>query len=210
MGWKRERFKRRVRELSAEWAGDGRVYPPLDDIERSSAYNWDYKWQCLLRAWKAGRAVGKSPLTLQHEAEEWLAKIGINRPHVVSRAFIDAIMGCREWQNKCDMSRFEVANKTLNRSEPGMGPRQAEEFQDWYSDIVMECANIYKTSAPDANYAIAGWAETRGILPRLWGLYERGPKTMEDRDALKTLLTEILGVDERQADAWISAQEARE
>ena len=33
---------------------------------------------------------------------------------------------------------------------------------------------------------------------------------MEDRDALKTLLTEILGVDERQAEAWISAQEARE
>ena len=84
MGWKRERFKRRIRELSAGVDGDGRPYPPLEEIERDCAYNWDYTWRCLSRAWKAGRAMGRSPLTLQNEAKQWLREIGVRKPGVVS------------------------------------------------------------------------------------------------------------------------------
>ena len=119
MGWKRERFKRRIRELSAGVDGDGRPYPPLEEIERDCAYNWDYTWRCLSRAWKAGRAMGRSPLTLQNEAEQWLGEIGVRKPGAVSRAFLDVKVGHRVWNSKCEVSRFEIASDVLNASGQG-------------------------------------------------------------------------------------------
>ena len=84
MGWKREQFKRRIRELAAGNDNTERAYVPLQEAENDIAYSFDYVWQCLSKAWVAGRAMGKSPLTLQDEAEEWLADMGARQPRVIS------------------------------------------------------------------------------------------------------------------------------
>ena len=207
MGWKREQFKRRMRELAAECDSTVRAYVPLQEVENDNAYSVDYTWQCLSKAWVAGRAMGKSPLTLQDEAEKWLAEIEVRQPRVISQAFIDAKLWHRVWNNKCEMSRLEMVKKMLNVSERG-AKQGHDELRAWYSDIVAEFANIYKTrSLPDSNYAIGGWAETEGILPRLWSLYANGAMTTEDRSTLKALVIEITNASDRQAEAWISAEE---
>jgi hypothetical protein len=151
--------------------------------------------------------MGRSPLTLQNEAEEWLAEIGVRQPEVVSQAFLDVKVGHRVWNSKCEVSRFEIANDVLNASG-----REAEhggdELRTWYSEIVAEWADIYKTSSlPGANHAVLDWAETAGILPRLWSLYEKGPRTTEDRNALKVLVVGVTDASDEQAEAWISAKE---
>ena len=64
-------------------------------------------------------------------------------------------------------------------------------------------------SLPDANYAVVDWVETAGILPRLWSLYENGPRTVEDRNTLKALVVGITNASDQQAEAWISAEESR-
>lgn len=209
MGWKREQFKRRIRELAAATDGSGRAYVPLQDAENDIAYSFDYVWHCLAKAWAAGHAMGKSPLTLQDEVEAWLADMSVRQPRVISQAFLDTRVGHRVWNSKCEMSRFEIASAVLSRSELG-AERKNDELQEWYSDIVAEWADLYKTtSLPDANHAIVNWAETAALLPRLWSLYERGPRTMEDRTTLKALVVEVANVSDQQAEAWVSAEEAR-
>ena len=207
MGWKREQFKRRIRELTAGTHGEGRAHISLQEAENDIAHSFDHVWQCLSKAWVAGRAMGKSPLTLQDEAEEWLSDIGVRQPRVVSQAFIDARVGGRIWNSKCEMCRFEIANVMLNASERG-AERGSDELRTWYSDIVAEWADLYQTrSLPDANHAIVEWAETEGILPRLWSLYEKGPRTIDDRNTLRALVVAITNASEQQAEAWICAEE---
>ena len=126
---------------------------------------------------------------------------------VVSQAFIDTRVGDRIWNSKCEMCRFEIANVTLNASERG-AERGSDELRTWYSDIVAEWADLYKTkSLPDANHAIVEWAETEGILPRLWSLYEKGARTINDRNTLKGLVVAITNASHQQAEAWICAEE---
>ena len=207
MGWKREQFKRRIRELTAGNRGEGRAYMPVQEAEYDIPHSIDHVWQCLSKAWIAGRAMEKSPLTLQDEAEEWLSNLGVRQPRVVSQAFIDTRVGDRIWKSKCEMCRFEIANVTLNASERG-AERGSDELRTWYSDIVAEWADLYKTkSLPDANHAIVEWAETEGILPRLWSLYEKGPRTIDDRNTLKGLVVAITNASNQQAEAWICAEE---
>ena len=207
MGWKREGFKRRIRELSAEVDGDDRVYLSLDEIERDCAYNWDYTWRRLSKAWRVGRALGKSPMALQNEAEKWLAEIGVRQPGVISQAFLDIRVGHRMRNSKCEVSRFEIANDVLNASGRGT-EHGGDELLAWHSDIVAEWADIYKTRfLADANHAILGWAESAGILPKLWSLYENGPRTTKDRNTLKALVVGITDASDEQAEAWISAKE---
>ena len=209
MGWKREQFKRRIRELAAGNDSTERAYVPLQEAENDIAYSFEYVWQCLSKAWVAGRAMGKSPLTLQDEAEEWLADIGARQPRVISQAFIDTKAGHRIWNSKCEVSRFGIASDVLHASERA-AEHKKDELRAWYSDIVAEWADIYKTkSLPDANYAVVDWVETAGILPRLWSLYENGPRTIEDRNTLKALVVGITNASDQQAEAWISAQESR-
>ena len=206
MGWKREYFKRRIRELAGGGHTEGRAYISLQEVENDIPHSFDHVWRCLSKAWVAGRAMGKSPLTLQDEAEEWLADIGVGQPRVVSQAFIDARVGDRVWNSKCEMCRFAIANVILNASE-----RRAErddELRTWYADIVAEWADLYQArSLPDANHAILEWTETEGILPRLWSLYEKGPRTIDDRNTLKALVVAITNASDQQADAWIRAEE---
>lgn len=207
MGWKQQRFKRRIRELSAELDGSAGLYPPLDEIERDCVYNWDYTWTCLSRAWTVGRAMGKSPLTLQNEAEKWLAQIGVHQPGVVSQAFLDVKVGHRVWNSKCEVSRFEIARDVLSASGRG-DERACDELRAWYSDIVAEWEDIHKTrSLPDADHAVVDWLESAGMLPKLWSLYENGPRTTRDRDTLKALVVGITDASNEQAEAWISAEE---
>ena len=151
--------------------------------------------------------MGRSPLTLQNEAEEWLAEMGLRQPGVVSQAFLDVKVGHRVWNSKCEISRFEIARDVLDASGRG-AEHGGDELLAWYSDIVAEWADIYKTpSLPGANHAVLDWAETAGILPRLWSLYEKGPRTTEDRNALKVLVVGITDASDEQAEAWIGAKE---
>ena len=117
MSWKREYFKRRIRELAGRDHSEGRAYISLQEAENDLPHSFDHVWQCLSKAWVAGRAMGKSPLMLQDEAEEWLSGIGVRQPRVVSQAFIDARVGDRAWNSKCEMCRFAIANVVLNASE---------------------------------------------------------------------------------------------
>lgn len=209
MGWTREQFKRRIQELAAATDGSGRAYVPLEEAEKDIACSFDYVWHCLAKAWAAGRAIGKTPLDLRDEAEEWLAGMGVRQPRLVSQAFLDARVGHRIWHSKCEMSRYEIAKAILNTSEEGL-EQKIDDLQAWYSDIVAEWADLYKTrSLPDANHAILDWAETAALLPRLWSLYERGPKAIEDRNTLKALVVEVVNATDQQAEAWIGANEAR-
>lgn len=154
-----------------------------------------------------GSALGKSPLTLQNEAEKWLAEIGVRQPGVVSQAFLDVMVGHRVWVGKCEVSRFEIARDVLSAS--GREEEHAgDELRAWYSDIVAEWADIYNTgSLSDANHTIASWAESAGILPKLWSLYANGPRTTKDRSTLKALVVSITDANDEQAEAWICAEE---
>ena len=207
MGWKREQFKRRIRELTAANRGEGRAYMPVHEAENDIPHSIDHVWQCLSKAWNAGRAMGKSPLTLQDEAEEWLSDLGVPQARIVGQAFIDTRAGDRIWNSKCEMCRFELANVTLNASERG-AESGIDELRHWYSDIVAEWADLYKTkSLSDANHAMLEWAETEAILPKLWSLYDNGPRTIGDRKTLKGLVVAITNVSNEQAEAWIYAEE---
>ena len=62
-------------------------------------------------------------------------------------------------------------------------------------------------SLPDANHAIVEWTETEGILPRLWSLYEKGPRTIDDRNTLRAPVVAITSASDQQAEVWIRAEE---
>ena len=170
------------------------------------AHSFHHVWQCLSKAWVAGRAMGKSTLTLQDEAEEWLSDIGGRQPRVVSQAFIDARVGARVWNSKSEVCRFGIANVIVNASN--RRAEQSNELRTWYAVIVPEWAALYRIrSLPDANHAVVEWTETEGILPRLWSLYEKGPRTIDDRNTLRAFVVAITSASDQQAEAWIRAEE---
>ena len=86
--------------------------------------------------------------------------------------------------------------------------QRAEELREWYVNIVEEYADMVGVvSMPDANHQVMGWQEVHGFLSRLWSLYNRGPRTTEDRENLKALVTELTGASTERVELWVGQEE---
>ena len=81
MGWKRNHFERRLRELLAKRYAPRRVYIASGELEKIMEKNPDYPltelWRILSEYWTLGRAMGKSIPTIQDETEKWVDDIGV-------------------------------------------------------------------------------------------------------------------------------------
>ena len=209
MSWKCRHFTRRARELAAEHNGEGRAYLPIDEVEEGGPYGLHYIWTCLSKAWSAGRAMSKPLQTLNDEAEAWLSEIGMKHCKAIGQAFVETKMEPRIQNIRFELSRFEM---TTTASTSNMSAQEEErrvmELQNWHTDLVEECAEIFATkSMPDANHLLLDWQEQDAILPGLWSLYTRGPRASEDRKTLTTLAMEIAGASKEQAEMWIRERE---
>ena len=209
MSWKQQYFKRRAREIGAEEAGAGRVYLKTEELEDGSPYGLDYIWQCLSNAWKAGRAMGKSINMLDDEANQWLSELGVKYWKAIGQAFVEARIEYRLWNNRREISRHGMVNVgSASGGSAELAHQRAEELREWYVDIVEEYADMVgATSMPDANHQVMGWQEVHGFLSRLWSLYKRGPRTTEDREHLKALVTGLTGASTERVELWVRQQE---
>ena len=211
MGWKRNQFERRLRELLAGYYAPKRAYATAEELEENLENDQGYLltdlWRILSKSWTAGRAMDKSIPTIQGETERWLEDIGIRHARVVGQAFLDAQIGHRIWSLKCEGYRMEMANHSLNPS----GVENELIYDDmvgWSRGHTIECSDILNTTPVNANHVLLEWREKGKILENLWSLYENGTMTQEYRDILKSIVAEMTNENCQRVEEWISYKES--
>ena len=211
MGWKRNQFERRLRELLAGYYAPKRVYVTAEelekDLENDQGYSLTDLWRILLKSWTAGRAMDKSIPAIQDEAENWLKKIGIQRARVVSQAFLDTKIGHRISIIKSEGCRMEIANHSLNQSDVE-NELIYNDMVGWSTDQTIECSDILNTTPVNANHVLLEWSENGNILEDLWSLYKSGLMTQQDRGVLKSIVAEITNANCQRVEEWISYKES--